>query len=30
VHALWLTGRTLSPAARFAINAAQEIGKAAS
>jgi DNA-binding transcriptional LysR family regulator len=27
VHALWLAGRTLSPAARFAINAAQEIGK---
>jgi DNA-binding transcriptional LysR family regulator len=26
VHALWLAGRTLSPAAQFAIRAAQEIG----
>jgi len=26
VHALWLVGRTLSPAAQFAIEAAQAIG----
>ncbi|MDY0744928.1 LysR family transcriptional regulator [Paucibacter sp. R3-3] len=28
LHALWLQGRTLSPAARFAIDAARELGRA--